>query len=127
MAKNYVMNGKKVYPFNWEKHEHKIETEELRIRNRIDALVIGDEELLGKNVIEDFNAKPKEEQDKIFNYLERLADRIAEVREIASGNARIGKYGTLVTFVDGKTYNALQHITNMYLMRCPAHLVKYVA
>lgn len=118
---------KKLYPFNWEKHEHKIETEECRVRNRIDALLAGDDEYLGEDEIAEFNGKSKEEKKKIISYLERLADRIAEVRGIARDGARIGKYGTLMTYVDGKTYHALQMIVTNYLVRCPRDLVRYVA
>jgi glycosyltransferase involved in cell wall biosynthesis len=38
-----------------------------------------------------------------------------------------GKYGTLVTFVDGKTFNALSRIVSDYCARCPASMVKYIA
>lgn len=119
--------AKKLYPFNWEKHEHKIETEECRVRNRIDALLMCDAEYLGEDEIAEFNGKSADEKGRIISYLERLADRIAEIREIAVDGARIGKYGTLVTYVDGKTYNALQMIVTNYLVRCPRDLVRYVA
>lgn len=117
----------KKYAFNWEKHEHKIETEELRLRNRHSALVTDDAEWLGEQTIREFKAKPREEQDRILDYILRVADRIAEVREKAEGCVRVGKYGTLVAFVDGETYGALMKIVSDYCARVPAHLVQYVA
>ena len=117
----------KLYAFNREKHEHKIETEEIRLRNRIDALVMGDEEYLGAAAVHDFNSKSRADQERILTYLQRLADRIAEVRGKAEDNVRIGKYGTLVAFVDGVTYGALMKIVTNYCARIPANMVHFVA
>ena len=116
----------KKYAFNWERHEHKIETEEIRLRNRVDALWMGDAEYLGADAVREFNALTDAEKDRVTDYLTRLADRIAEVREEALGCVRIGRNGTAVAFVDGKTYGALKSIVSNYMARVPAHLAKYV-
>ena len=118
-----IINGVKHYPMSWDYAEHKLETEVLRLQNKIDVLERGtidpNETMImtggiGHKQLDAFNALPKPVRAKRINYLERVLDRMREVRDIADRYVTCDGRGRLTAWLDGKTFNAVKQICAGY-------------
>lgn len=125
-----IIKGVKFYPISWDYAEHKIETERVRLMNRIDALegcnVDMSEEgqrwlysVTGCTVeaLRKFWASPADDQAKYLNYLGRVLKRMEEVQDLASARVEVTGYGKLTAWCDGKTYAAVKSICAGYELR----------
>ena len=121
-----IINGVKHYPMSWDYAEHKIETERIRLENKIYVLKNGfgedddDEGLvivtggISEKNLKDFKALPKDEQKRKICYLERVLARMNEVRDLADRYVTTDARGRLTAWMDGKTYAAVRKICAGY-------------
>lgn len=120
-----IINGVKHYPMSWDYAEHKLETEQIRLENKInvlrdgfldvddDGMIVVTGGITAKNLAE-FKALPDDVQAKKLDYLERVLARMGEVRESADRHVTVDARGRLTAWMDGKTYSAVRKIIAGY-------------